>query len=244
MEYNMAVRSLSSTLKTLAVCDALAASAKPMRLAEVARRTGDQRATVYQRLRTLVDAGFVEQTAEGAFRLTLRFHFYAAKALEQAGLGERSIEFLRRVVTDSGETATISVLEGDSVVIANRIEAQRMLRADLRVGGRMSLHGSATGAVAVAHASPAMLRDWATRGIKVPDPTELAAVRERGLALFAPSDPELISAVAAPVVDSGGKCVAILAISGPTPRFDHARCAPIAVAAGRELSALFAGAPG
>jgi DNA-binding IclR family transcriptional regulator len=237
----MAVRALSSTLKTLAVCDVIASSAKPIRLAEVVRKTGDQRATVYQRLRTLIDAGLVEQGADGYFRLALRFHFYAARALEQAHLGERSSEFLQQVVTESGETATISMLDGDSVVIVNRIESQKTLRADLRIGGRMSLGASASGAVVVAYASPAMRRHWSSRAVTLPDEGVLASVRERGFAIFAPTDPELISAVAAPVLDSMGKCAAVLAVSGPTTRFDHARCAPVAVAGARQLSMLFGG---
>jgi DNA-binding IclR family transcriptional regulator len=148
---------------------------------------------------------------------------------------------LQQVVTESGETATISMLDGDSVVIVNRIESQKTLRADLRIGGRMSLGASASGAVVVAYASPAMRRHWSSRAVTLPDEGVLASVRERGFAIFAPTDPELISAVAAPVLDSMGKCAAVLAVSGPTTRFDHARCAPVAVAGARQLSMLFGG---
>lgn len=237
----MAVRALSSTLKTLAVCDLIAGSEKPMRLADIARQAGEQRATAYQRLRTLMDAGLVEQSADGVFRLALRFHFHAARALEQAGLGERSGELLQQVVIDSDETATISVLEGDSVVIVNRIEAQRLLRADLRVGGRMSLHASASGAVAAAFASAPALADWRARGVRLPEEAELTEVRSRKLGIFKPADQSLISAVATPVFGAEGGCVAVLAISGPALRFDHSRCAPIAIAAANRLSSMFGG---
>ena len=134
----MAVRSLSSVLKTLAVCDVIAASPKPMRLADAAREIGDPRAAVYQRLRTLVEAGLLDQTPDGAFRLALRFQFYAVRALEQANLGERSTALLQEIVAESGETATISVLDGYHAVIINRVESHQVLRADLRVGARMA----------------------------------------------------------------------------------------------------------
>jgi DNA-binding IclR family transcriptional regulator len=238
----MAVRSLSTTLKTLAVCDIVAASAKPVRLADVVKATGEQRAAVYQRLRTLLEAGFLEQTPEGAFRLALRFQFYAVRALEQANLGERTTELLQEVVAESGETATISVLDGYHAVIINRVESHQVLRADLRVGARMTLGGGASGAVLAAFGSPEMRGRLREQGIALPDDAALADVRERGFAIFAPTDPQFVAAVAAPVFDAAGQCIAVIAISGPTTRFDHARCGPIAVGAAKRFSAQFGSA--
>jgi len=240
----MVVRSLSSTLKTLAVCDVVAASGKPMRLAEVVRQIGDQRAAVYQRLRTLVEAGYLEQMQDGAFRLSLRFQLYAARALEQANLGERTTELLGEIVGESGETATISVLDGYHAVIINRVESHQVLRADLRVGARMALGGSASGAVLVAFGSQEMRARLREQGITLPDDASLAEVRERGFAIYAPTDPQQVAAVAAPVFDPAGLCIAVIAISGPTTRFDHARCGPIAVAAAGRFGAQFGKARG
>lgn len=238
----MAVRALSTTLKTLAVCDVVAASPTPMRLPDVVKATGDQRAAVYQRLRTLVEAGFLEQTAEGAFRLALRFQFYAVRALEQANLGERTTELLQEVVAESGETATISVLDGYHAVIINRVESHQVLRADLRVGARMALGARASGSVLVAFGSQEMRERLREQGIALPDDVALAEVRERGFAIFAPTDPQFVAAVAAPVFDAAGQCIAVIAISGPTTRFDHATCVPIAVSAARRFSAQFGNA--
>jgi DNA-binding IclR family transcriptional regulator len=238
----MAVRSLSSTLKTLAVCDVVAQSRKPVRLSDVVRATGDQRAPVYQRLRTLVEAGLLEQTPDGAFRLALRFQFYAARAMEQANLGERTEELLQAVVAESGETATISVLDGYHAVIINRVESTHILRADLRVGARMTLGASASGAVLAACGSPEMRERLRQQGITLPSDAELAEVRERGFAMFAPTDPQLVAAVAAPVFDASGNCIAAIAISGPQTRFDHQRCGPIAVRAAQRFSAQFGNA--
>jgi DNA-binding IclR family transcriptional regulator len=210
-----------------------------MRLAEVARASGGQRAAIYQRLRTLVEAGLLEQTGDGAFRLALRFQFYAVRALEQANLGERSTELLQEMVNESGETATISVLDGYHAVIINRVECRQVLRADLRVGARMALGGSASGSVLVAYGSPEMKDRLRAQGIALPDDRQLAEVRARGFAIFAPTDPQFVAAVAAPVFDAAGQCVAVIAISGPITRFDHERCGPIAVAAARRFSAQF-----
>ncbi len=220
----------------------VAASTRPVRLADVVRAIGDPRAAVYQRLRTLVEAGLLEQTADGAFRLALRFQFYAARALEQADLGERSVELLQAVVNESGETATISVLDGYHAVIISRVESRQVLRADLRVGARMALGGSASGAVLIAFASPEMKERLRGQGIALPADAELEEVRQRGYAVFAPTDPQFVAAVAAPVFDATRQCIAVLAISGPITRFDHDGCGPIVVAAAKRLSAQFGNA--
>jgi IclR family acetate operon transcriptional repressor len=233
----MVVRTLSSTLKVLSLCDVIAASDTPMQLADVVRATGEARAAVHQRLLTLVQAGLLERTAAGAYRLALRFQFYAVRALDQANLGERATAMLKSLVTETGETATISVLDGDRAVIINRVESQQILRADLRVGARMMLGRSASGAVFAAYASAETRAQWRASGVPLPDDAALDAVHASGFAVLSPTDPELVAAVAAPILDPGCACIAVLAISGPTTRFDHARCAPIAVAAARSFSA-------
>lgn len=235
----MAVRALSSSLKTLAICDVVAGSRRPMRLADVVQATGDPRGAVYQRLKTLVEAGFLEQCPEGRFRLGLRFHSYAARALEQASLGDRSSEILQGVVADSGETASLSIVEGTGVIIVNRIESDQVLRADLRVGARLELGGSASGAVAVAYATPEAIERWRSRGLGLPPQRALDEIRTRGFAVHKPVKEQQIAAVAAPVLDLTGHCVAILAVSGPPTRFNYQRCATVAVAAARELSKGF-----
>lgn len=238
----MAVRALSSALKTLAACEALAASPRPMRLVELARSTGDQRAAVYQRLVTLIEAGLIEQTADGAFRLSLRFQYFAAQAMTQADLGTRSEGILAGIVADSGETASLAVFDGQEAVIVARAESSQLLRADLRVGTRLRLAGSASGAALVAFASPETLARLTAAGVPLPDAAERAGIRAKGYATFLPGPGGSVSAVAAPVFDGAGNCLAVIAVSGPASRFDVAAAGRIAVEAARRLSAPMRGA--
>jgi DNA-binding IclR family transcriptional regulator len=53
------VRPLSSVLKSLAVLDALARAHRPQRLMELAQALEESRATTYQRLLTLTQAGWI-----------------------------------------------------------------------------------------------------------------------------------------------------------------------------------------
>src|SRR5437588_2847345 len=89
------VRALSSVLKSLAVLDALTRTQRPMRLMELAQALDESRATTYQRLLTLAQAGWVDQSADGAYRLSLQATRAGNAALEQANLGERSTAVLQ-----------------------------------------------------------------------------------------------------------------------------------------------------
>lgn len=232
----MAVRALSSALKTLATCDVVASSARPMRLVEVAKAQGDQRAAVYQRLKTLIDAGLIEQTADGAFRLSLRFQYYSAQAMLQANLGERTAQLLDEIVAESGETASLAVLDNDEAMIVARAESTHVLRADLRVGARLALGSSASGAALLAFGAPETLARLRAAGRHLPSDTELDEVRRNGFAQHRVQLAEQVPAVAAPVFDASGACIAVIAVSGPASRFDYARCGAVAMASARRLS--------
>lgn len=70
-----------------------------MRSPDVVRATEDQRAALYQRLRTLVDASLLDQTAA--------FPVLRGAALEQTNLGDCSSELLREIVNESGEANAV-----------------------------------------------------------------------------------------------------------------------------------------
>ncbi|MBD1552143.1 IclR family transcriptional regulator [Pseudomonas typographi] len=238
----MAVRTLSSVTKTLAVLDYVASSPRPVRLTEVAKALEEARAATHQRLITLADGGWIEQTEEGAYRLTLRIVRYASMAMEQGNLGERVADVLQDMVTDSLETASLAVLEGHEAVILRRVESNGILRADLRVGARLSLELSAMGRILMAHARPELIAQLQAEGVKLPSEDELALYRRQGYAVSGVSGPRAVSAVAVPVFDSHDQCIATLAISGPQAGFDLDKCAAIASAAADVVNARLRGA--
>lgn len=238
----MAVRPLSSVTKTLAVLDYVASSPRPVRPAEVAKAMDEARAATHQRLVTLVDAGWVEQTDDGAYRLTLRIVRFASMALEQGNLGERVTDVLQNMVTESSETASLAVLEEHEAVILQRVESKGILRADLRVGARLNLDRTAMGRVLVAYARPEVLTHLREEGITLPSRDQLEEVRRQGYAINGMTGPRAVAAIAVPVFDSHGQCIAALAISGPEAGFELEKCAAIAAAAADVINARLCGA--
>lgn len=209
------VRPLGSALKTLALLDHLGRSTEAVRLAALAREVGEARATIYQRLITLIAAGWVEQTPAGAFRLTLRPARLAKAATEQAGLGARTLPVLEAICAETGEAASLAVLEGDEPCIVQRVEPKGLLRVEMRVGATMSLTESASGRVLLAYT------DAATRARLAPemDAAELSAVRAAGHSISSGRTIEGIRAAAVPVLDGAGACIAALSLVAPVARF-------------------------
>lgn len=227
----MAVRPLSSVLKTLSAFDCVAAATEPVRVADIARQLGEARGAAHQRLVTLVEAGWIEQTPDGRYRLTLRVVSHAASALEQANLGARFSGVLEDMVTQSGETASLAVLDGKDAVIVRRVESRGVLRADLRVGTHLRLDRTAFGRVLVSFARPEIFERLRAQGVSLPADEVVAQVRSIGYAISEVEGPRTVSAVAAPLLDAQGECIGALALSGPFTGFDTDKCAQIVVAA-------------
>jgi DNA-binding IclR family transcriptional regulator len=233
------VRPLSSALKTLALLDHLGRSRQAVRLATLSRELGIGRATIYQRLVTLIAGGWVEQTSEGHFRLTLRAARVAQAATEQAGLGARTLPILEALTAETGEAASLAVLEDDEPCIVQRVEPQGVLRVEMRVGATMSLGGSASGRVLLAYVDPAKARRLAPEL----DPAILEAVRESGHSISSGKTMEGIRAAAVPVFGHDGSCVAALSLVAPVQRFAPDGWIQPLRAAAEALRAIMEGRP-
>ena len=235
------MRPLSSVLKSLAVLDALTRSHRPQRLMELAQALDESRATTYQRLLTLTEAGWVEQTAEGAYRLSLLAARAGNAALEQANLGERSTEVLQQLVLETRETASLAALSGVQAQLIKRVEAEVVVRAQVQIGTLLSLDQSASGRVLTAFASPAQRELLERKGATLASPALLRDVARKGYAVSSGKDVPGVKSVAAPVLDARGACLFALSLVAPTARFDEARLARPVMKSAEKLSALLSG---
>lgn len=232
----MTVRPLSTALKCFDLIDVLAGSPQADRLADIARRTGESRATTYQRLLTLCDAGWVERLPDDTYRLSLKACRVGYAALGQAGFGDRALPTLERLTADTGETSSLVVLEGGRLIIAQRVESRGVLRADLRIGAELSVEDSASGKIWLAFGSESSKGKLEAR---LPE-TECAKIRKDGFALGGGGTTLAgIAVVAVPVFDGGQHCVASLSLVGPDTRFDANGMIAHLKQAAIELSDLF-----
>jgi DNA-binding IclR family transcriptional regulator len=236
------VRPLSSVLKTFALLDLLGAAARPLRLAELAEASGGSRATTYQKLRTLVEAGWIEQDENSGYRLSLHAARVGEAVLKQAGLGERSSAVLQELVLEVGETASLAMMSGIQAQLVQRAEAEVVVRVERRVGTLLSLDNSASGRVLTAFASAVALALLEKRGAVLAAAAVLREVKKKGYAISTGKDVPGVQSVAVPVFDAAGRCVAALSIVAPVERFAGEKYVKPLQRAAARLTALISGA--
>jgi len=237
-------RVLTSTLKCLALLEAVASSPGAIGVSELARMQGAGRGTVHQQLSTLVEAGWVERVEGGRYRLTLKATQIGHHALEQANLGERIRPALEALAASTGEAVSLGVLDGIDVLIVQRVESGQILRAGLGVGTHMPLSTSASGRVLLAFLPQTALDGLRLKGVAFPSEEALQKVRTSEVAVSVDEFIEGIAAVSAPLFDATGAVIAALSTACPTTRFSEAVAVPAVIRAAAEVNALLRGESG
>jgi DNA-binding IclR family transcriptional regulator len=213
-------RLLGSAMKCLALLDALATEQGPAGVSELARRTDTARGTTYQRLQTLVAAGWVEPVGEGKYRLTLRALIVGNAVLEQADLGSRILPTLTALAGRTGETSSLAVLDRDAAMIIQRVASDRALKADIKTGTRMPLETSASGRVLVAFCGDEAVDEARRSGATLPSQEIVDHARLHGFASQHDEYFRGMSSIAVPIQSTKLGVIA-LAITAPSTRYDQ-----------------------
>ncbi|WP_417250673.1 IclR family transcriptional regulator [Celeribacter sp.] len=235
------VRPLTTALKTLELLNFFSNQSSPTRLADVARENGLSRATAYQRLITLVEAGWLDQDTNGAYRLTMFATRLAAAALEQADLGTRVEPVLGRLANRINETVSLAVIDRGLPCIVARVEVNTPLRAEQRIGTFLSLDGSASGRVLCAFAQEHALEHLRAGAHSLPSEETMQKVREDGFAVSSGYTHSGVIGLAVPVFDAHQKIVAAVSLVQPEGRFDLALTKAPMIEAATEISTLLQG---
>jgi IclR family acetate operon transcriptional repressor len=207
-------------MKCLALLDALASQPGPAGVSDLARRTETARGTTYQRLQTLVAAGWVEAVGQGKYRLTLRALIVGNAVLEQADLGSRILPTLTALAARTGETSSLAVLDHDSAMIIQRVASDRALKADIKTGTRMPIETSASGRVLIAFCTEDALEEVRRSGAGMPSAAILEEARRLGFASQHDEYLRGMSSIAVPIHSTKLGLVA-LAITAPSTRYDE-----------------------
>src|ERR1700761_455625 len=242
-------RAVGSVARAVAVLDVLAASDSGLGVNEVARRLGVNASTASRLLATLQEAGLVERTDGGPYRLGLKLIALSDRVLAQLDVRQLARPLLVGVADETGETATVSLPGEGEAITVDFVPSGSSVVSMARVGRPSVPHATAAGKVMLAFtgASPGELTAFTERTITEPGALEreLAGVRERGWAeAVGEREPDL-AALAAPAFGRGGELAAILGIQGPAGRLPagtrRAFREPLVAAAAELSRALGAG---
>lgn len=219
---------VQSLERGLSVITAFGPDSPQMTLSDVARATGLTRAAARRFLLTLADLGYVRSDGK-LFELTPRVLDLGYAYLSSISLPAVAEPHLERLVAETHESSSMSVLDGRDIVYVARVPTSRIMTVAINVGTRFPAYATSMGRVLLAGLPEDQLEGYLAQ---VPlDPltqrtvstgeelrAELADVRRQGYALV---DQELeagLRSLAAPVHDKRGRVVAAVNISSHVTR--------------------------
>jgi IclR family pca regulon transcriptional regulator len=211
---------VQSVAKTLEVIQAFDAEHRDLTLSDVARRTGQSRASARRFLLSLEALGFVRSEA-GLFSLTPRVLALGHAFLSSLRLPEIAEPHLKALSLRLGESTSASVFDGDDIVYVARIPARRIMSVAIRVGSRFPAYATSMGRVMLAFATESAVDAYLERVVLEPltdrtvvDPdvlrAELARVRKQGWAVVEQELAVGLRSVAAPVRNAAGDVIAAI----------------------------------
>ena len=212
-----------------------AVAAEPASSASALARLSDlPRSTVARTLRTLADAGMVEE-ASGGWIIGRELIQLARTADPDRHLVDAAREPLERLRDTTRESALLAVPRGrPKMEIVAQVDPSRHVRLANWVGTDVPLHASAAGKIILAQLDERELDAWlaATKletftGSTITRKSDLKAevrrVRQRDHAELVDELEEGHTSLAVPVRSPENALLAIIGVSGPTSRLGRAR---------------------
>lgn len=200
-------------------------------VSELARAVGRERSQVSRMLASLRRTGIVEQDQEShRYRLGWRIRVMASGAGDQL-LVNAARPVLQTVVARTGEVALLSVQEANRSLTVMRQESQNTLQGGGWVGRRSAMHYSASGRALLFDSDDDVVETLTAEdltqtlrsGPAAPRTLEillerLREERRRGYSIASEELEVGLTSVGAPVRNMHGNIIAVVNVSGPTPR--------------------------
>jgi DNA-binding IclR family transcriptional regulator len=213
-------------------------------VSELAAELGLHKSTVSRLLGTLSKRGLVRREGD-RFAPGPELARLGALAIYGFSLIGRAREALEALARETGETVNLAVARGDQALNVHQVQTSHLVGMTDWTGRGAPLHAAANGKVLLAFGAaslPARLAAATPRTITSAAAlrAELERVRKRGYAL-ALEELELgLHAVAAPVFDYAGTCLAAVSVSGPSYRLRREQLEALAPRCVAAADAVFA----
>jgi DNA-binding IclR family transcriptional regulator len=219
---------IQSVDRAARILKVLASGPRRLGVSEIADRLGLTRPTVHGLLQTLQAHGFVEQDRDSdKYQLGAGLLQLGNSYLDLNELRARSLVYAQQLAARADAAVRVGVMHGANVVIVHHVFRPDTTLQILEVGAELPLHASALGKAMLAFAPAGVLDDLL--GEPLPRLTsrtpaagalrsELAEVRESGVARE--RDEAILgeSSLAAPIFDHSGAAVGAIGVVGDTER--------------------------
>jgi IclR family acetate operon transcriptional repressor len=200
---------------------------------ELASALSVPKSTVHNHLQTLERNEYVLND-DGTYHVGSRFLELGARARDRRPIYEVAKPEVDRIAEETGELSGLVVEEHGRGVFLHRAKGDRAVHVDTFPGKRIYLHGAALGKAILAHLPsdrvdeivdrhglPALTENTITDRDALA--TELAEVRDRGIAFDDEERLEGLRSVGAAITGSNGAVLGAVSVAGPTSRLRDER---------------------
>ncbi|MBT2304831.1 IclR family transcriptional regulator [Variovorax paradoxus] len=219
----------NTLLKGLSVLELLSRSDRALSLTQIGKELGMVKSNVHRLMQALVETRFVLRDEEsGTYGPSIKLWELGSAVLAKLDLRRHAERQMEALMTLTGESVHLSVLDGTEVVYVHKVDSPNPVRAYTQIGGRAPAYCVATGKAQLAysgttvlHAVAATLRPHTERTVTDPESflKEMRKVREQAYALNRGEWRDNVFGIASPVMDTRGSVIAAVGISGPAERF-------------------------
>lgn len=236
MRDTRAPQGAQAALRAIRLLKLFTAERPEMTLAELSRGSGLNKTTTHRLLRALQSEDLVERDpASSAYSLGPGLMALGVQALSSSDLRRRVRPLLKLLARSSGETATLEVPVGDSMLILDEVAGTHVVGSAGNVGTRWPLHATSTGKAYLAFDDNGLERlGSALKALTARTLVDREAfqpqfieIRRRGYAVCVDELEEGYAAVATVIRGALGDIQGTLCIGGPTQRFSAARRAEL-----------------
>ena len=223
--------------RVVAIMDLLGESNNCLSLAEICKRMELRKSTAHRALMALEHTGLIERAPGNRYRLGLKLYDMGNRAVEQVDLRGRVHPYLRRLALRVGETVHLGVLHGARIVYLDKIEAvNRRVCVSSRTGTSNPVYSTSMGKAILAYLPPdkaqavidvIQFKAFTPKTITSKEElmSALERIRRRGYSI---DDEEMeigTRCVGAPILDTEGRPIAAMSVSGSATRL-AAHCVP------------------
>jgi len=181
------------------------------------------KSSAFRLLNTLHHHGYiVQEKANGLYTLGPRLLSLANAVHKKLNIIKVALPFMTALKNATGETAKLSILKNDEVIVIAKVESNSDMHATTRIGSRFPLHAGAASKILLAHSQDIELSSFLKEELPRYTPNtfcdpdrlrdELAGIRTKGFAEDNEERFEGIKALACPIMDYTNQVVAAVSI--------------------------------
>lgn len=220
---------LSSVSNALRILKSFSTFKPTLKVSELSESLGLAKSTISRLLSTLAHEGFVVKDKKtGAYRLGISVLTLGGIVTNELEIHNEASPVMHKLVSETGETAHLAVLDGLSTIYIHKEECNHPVRILTHLGRKNPAYCTSSGKVLLAYDEKNLVEEIISQGLRkytansISEPEklleELRVIRERGYAISTEELTEGTRSVAAPIKDYTGKVVASINVVGPIQR--------------------------